>query len=402
MTEGIRRREIKKVLLLNPPAPELVIRDYYCSKTTKSNYIFEPVDLLMQSGRLGERYQVALIYAVVDGMSPDACMRAIEAYGPDAIFFLSGAISWTYDFPFLESVKKRLGPGAVLVGSGDIFQEEAVRWLEEFPFIDAVVRDFANEDVLNFLEGREGELENVVFRKGSSVVTVDHKRVRRAYFDIPIPRRELFQNPRYRFSFTRRKPFATVLTDFGCPYPCTFCIMSTLGSKFRSVDSVMEELRMLKAKGEGHLLHRPDLGYRTEAQPRALPPHGRREAGLRLGHVLAGGRRGRGGSRRVREAGCHTLIFGGVRLGRDAQALQEGLQAEADRGRSRLTRRMGFAASGPLFSVSRRTPPRRSRRRCASRASSLSTLPRSTSPSPGTGLRSGRRRGTRASSGTCG
>jgi len=142
MTEGSFRREIKKVLLLNPPAPELVIRDYYCSKTTKSNYIFEPVDLLMQSGRLAEKYQVALIDAVVDRLSPDACRRAIEAFGPDAIFFLSGAISWTYDFPFLESVKKRLGPGAILVGSGDIFQEDAVRWLEEFPFIDAVVRDF--------------------------------------------------------------------------------------------------------------------------------------------------------------------------------------------------------------------------------------------------------------------
>ena len=34
-----------RVLLLNPPGERIYIRDYFCSKTTKSNYLFHPMFL---------------------------------------------------------------------------------------------------------------------------------------------------------------------------------------------------------------------------------------------------------------------------------------------------------------------------------------------------------------------
>ena len=249
MSEALREPSMQRVLLLNPPSPEMVIRDYYCSKTTKSNYIFQPIDLVMQSGRLAEHFQIRVLDAVVDQLDEAACREQILAWRPDAILFLSGAVSWASDLPFLQGVKQALGGAPILIGSGDIFQEDGRQWLEEHPFLDAAIRDFANEDAVHFLRGHHDRLENIVYRRDGEIRDVSRPPVKHASYDLPLPRHELFLNPRYHFSFVRQKPFATVLTDYGCPFPCTFCVMSTLGFKLRSVERVLEELRYLKSLG---------------------------------------------------------------------------------------------------------------------------------------------------------
>lgn len=246
MTESARR---PRALLLNPPFPDLVIRDYYCSKTTKSNYIFQSVDLVTLSGRLHERYDLTLIDAVVDRLEPEVCLARALDCRPDVVVFMTGAVSWEEDFPFLLRLKDGLPPGTRFIGSGDIFQEEGERWLREHAFIDLALRDFSNADALHFLDGRDELLENAIWRRDGQVRSQATKRARSGFFDLPMPRQELFVNPRYHFSFVRRSPFVTMLTDFGCPYPCSFCIQSTLGNKFRSVDSVMEELRHVRSLG---------------------------------------------------------------------------------------------------------------------------------------------------------
>jgi len=45
------------------------------------------------------------------------------------------------------------------------------------------------------------------------------------------------------------KPDATILTDFGCPHTCKFCLYPSLGFKKRKLQNVLEELDRLKALG---------------------------------------------------------------------------------------------------------------------------------------------------------
>jgi radical SAM superfamily enzyme YgiQ (UPF0313 family) len=146
-------------------------------------------------------------------------------------------------------VEQRLGNGVQMIGSGDVFLEEGERWLEEHPWIDGVILDFSSDDVAQYLLGKDEAVENMVLRRDGSVQTLRQPRARGDAFELPLPRHELFQIPGYHFSFVRAAPFTTMLTDFGCPYPCSFCVMSGLGSKFRSVDNVMEELHHAKSLG---------------------------------------------------------------------------------------------------------------------------------------------------------
>ena len=58
-----------RVLLLNPPGRELYVRDYFCSKTTKSNYNFHPVDLLALSGTVAAEHDVSVLDCIAQGVN---------------------------------------------------------------------------------------------------------------------------------------------------------------------------------------------------------------------------------------------------------------------------------------------------------------------------------------------
>jgi radical SAM superfamily enzyme YgiQ (UPF0313 family) len=305
------RRPIRKVLLLNPPAPDLVIRDNYCSKTTKSNLVPHPVDLLLQSGRLATRFEIAVHDAVAERWDAAESRRRILAWRPDAIFFLSGDVSFDYDLPFLRGVKDALGGETLLVGSGDCFLEGPDAWLAAQPWLDGLALDFSTDDVARFLLGEDEALEHFALRRGDTVRVVDGPRQRKTAFHVPLPRHDLFRHPNYHFSFLRRRPWATVMTDFGCPYPCTFCLQSVIGSKYRPVDDVMEELRHLVQMGVRDVLFH-DQTWGVHRQRNLDLCAAMVDEGLDLGwttftrvdvvddEVLAA----------WKASGCHTLMFG--------------------------------------------------------------------------------------------
>ncbi|MFA9454076.1 MAG: hypothetical protein ACERK6_09190, partial [Candidatus Aminicenantaceae bacterium] len=94
-----------KVLLLNPPGDKLYQRDLYCSNVSKANYYWPSIDLLIQSGILGEAFQVDILDAIVEKLGPDECLAKIRAGGYAAVLFLTGTASWQQDFAFLARIK---------------------------------------------------------------------------------------------------------------------------------------------------------------------------------------------------------------------------------------------------------------------------------------------------------
>ncbi|OGL15607.1 MAG: B12-binding domain-containing radical SAM protein [Candidatus Rokubacteria bacterium RIFCSPLOWO2_12_FULL_71_19] len=77
--------------------------------------------------------------------------------------------------------------------------------------------------------------------------------------DLPQMAWDLLPVPRYRahnwhcFGFLdRRQPYASIYTSLGCPYKCTFCCINSPfgkpGYRYRSADSVIEEIDLLVQK----------------------------------------------------------------------------------------------------------------------------------------------------------
>jgi len=196
---------------------------------------------------------------------------------------------------------------------GDILIERRQERLQELPFVDAFLHDFTSDDLISYLraETPDTTLRNLTFRSNGVPRLAPIARTKSQALHLPLPRHQLFITGNYRYPFVRHRRFATVITEFGCPYSCTFCIMSTLGWKVRPVENVIPEFDLLKKLGVRELFFLDQtFGIQKERAHRLL-----REMRARrydFGWVCF--------SRpdivnepllaEMKAAGCHTIILG--------------------------------------------------------------------------------------------
>lgn len=335
-----------KVLLLNPPGARTYIRDYFCSKTTKSNYLFHPIDLLVMSGTVAARHETMVLDCIAEALAPAEAQARIDACAPDAIVSLVGSVSWPEDRAFLAAQAAR---GRRVAAIGDVLHERSARRLEEEPWLECALHDFASEDVLHWLAGDLGLVADATVRVDGRI---EERRAgkKRGEFRVPVPRHELFRHERYRFSFARRAPFATVLTDYGCPYPCTFCVIGTLGFKTRPLEDVLAEIDHVRSLGLREVFfldqtfgvvkrrglelcraleERGDLSWTAFTRPDAADDE-------RLAAM--------------KRAGCHTVIMG-VESADDAQLdeYKKGYRVQEVRDAFARARRHGLRTTGTFI-----------------------------------------------------
>ncbi len=236
----------RSALLLNPPGRNIYIRDYYCSKVSRTGYTFPPIDLLHAGAVFNKRgWRTSAIDAIVQNLDVQSTISKIEQDRPDVIFVLVGAVSVDEDAEFLKTLRGRV-PDARLIGSGDVLREHGREWINA-GLLDAVAMDFSSISPARFAEGETGDLDDLVYRTDEGIVTGPASQGKA--FSLGLPPHELFRALPYRFPFARSRPFASVLTDFGCPYRCSFCVMASLHYHGRPLDEIGHEIRHLQSLG---------------------------------------------------------------------------------------------------------------------------------------------------------
>ena len=236
---------MKKVLLLNLPGEKPYLRDYYCSLISKGNFIWHPLDLTVLSGILSLKFEISVIDALIEKMSPKECYHKISEIKPDIIIFLSGAVSWEEDKIFLEKIKEK--QKVQLIGTGDLFLFNSEDLLKKYKFLDAIMLDFTSSEIVDFLNGERGVFESLVYKKEDKVIL--NKKSSENIFSLPLPRLDLFPLNKYHCPITRFNPFATVIISLNCPYHCRFCTYGNLDFKWRKVENTIKELKYIYSLG---------------------------------------------------------------------------------------------------------------------------------------------------------
>ncbi|MBI5528163.1 MAG: radical SAM protein [Deltaproteobacteria bacterium] len=242
---------MKRVALINPPAPRPLLRDYFCTSVPKTGYYWHPIDLLCLSGRLAAAADLVVVDAVAEGLDGGQVMARLGNARLSAAVVLAAA-GFDADLEFAAQLKA--GKAEVVVGLGEDMLGDPAGALGRHPFLDAVLTDFVGDALVRWLDGERAPVPGIVFLVGGGIR--DAKEPARGMFVAPPAEHTRFPLDAYRLPFAVPHPWVSILSSFGCPFRCAYCNSGSFGYRLRDPANLAEELDVVSALGIRHVFVR--------------------------------------------------------------------------------------------------------------------------------------------------
>ena len=240
-----------KVVFANPPVTphKKIMRDFDCAGESKSNYLYQPYDLLLLSSFIPNHWDFTFIDSVADQIGHERFDAIIKSINPDIIVCPVAGMNWNEDKQTLIRLRNTF-PNAILLTFGDLFIELAPR----FEIRGQVNGILSSPLMFNFERFEHGskslaatELEGTGLHPFDNKVATNLKAP--VVITFPLPKHEHFQRVNYRWPFNRYKLYTTVFFTWGCPYSCSYCILSKFPNYWRTSEEIISELRHIKTLG---------------------------------------------------------------------------------------------------------------------------------------------------------
>ena len=226
------------VLVLNPPASRPVFRDHYCSSEAKSTYLWQPLDLQVQTLWLRSYgIRVTAVDAIAQSLSLDDVLSRVKDDVPTHALLLTSIRSWRQD---QEVCKALRGLGVKrIIGSGDFLRFQTGPFAKAKDAMDWILTDFSADGLAQSIQENR-PVEPAVCDFDADVEACARK-LRTAALDYPREQEPVFGYKSYRLPYPGFHTAASVLTSFGCTYHCKFCHVGELGYKLRSPERIVED-----------------------------------------------------------------------------------------------------------------------------------------------------------------
>jgi anaerobic magnesium-protoporphyrin IX monomethyl ester cyclase len=242
--------------------PSWVPEDIFSSKTASSqiNY-WQPLGTLYVAAVL---QKAGHIVKFINGafLTHETLLHEIEEYSPDFIGIYSTTFGWENAKKTALDLKAMFGNRTFICAGGPYPIAMQERSLEDAgDSLDAIVTGEGEYTVLEMIErlqaGKNLEgVQGTILRDGDKIVKNSPRPLIEDLDALPFPARELLGDANQYIpppATYKRKPVAVMMTSRGCNRRCIYCFQidkdRKLGIRYRSIENVMEEIKLCLQQG---------------------------------------------------------------------------------------------------------------------------------------------------------
>ena len=236
-----------RVSFINPPIHPYrkIMRNFDCATESKGHYLYQPYDFLLLSARLPPEWNLMFSDAIASKIGKEQILRDVCDFNPDIIVCAVAATNWQQDLAFVKTLREKFSKSYLFVFGDILIENNPAHTISSFVdgiLTSPVIFDFRqlplNKCEFNPQEG---------FRTQGSYEQRDLKAPKQ--IELKNIRHQTFQNKSYRWPFARFYQYTTIFTAWGCPYSCSYCIMSKFPNYWRDYQEIIAEMVEVKKLG---------------------------------------------------------------------------------------------------------------------------------------------------------
>ena len=214
------------------------------------------VPILRENG-----FEVEILEANVDDLSPEQTRERIRSYAPDVVTISNMSVEYWKQLHECAKLAKEVSPEIITIAGG-VHPTTLPERVMQDPNVDFVILNEGEERLPRLLQtlhegGDYSQLDGLLFRREGLVV----KNPSAGWFSdldsVSVPDYTIYKDYMKVLTSsqsaagginTRRSPVAPVLSSRGCPHRCCFCsgpVTSGRKMRFRSPENVLREIDML-------------------------------------------------------------------------------------------------------------------------------------------------------------
>lgn len=205
-----------------------------------------PLSLAYVAGALeAEGAQVLLVDCIALGIHVDEAVRRVAAWRPDYVGFTLATVDWAGSLRWIETFQQRLGVPVIVGGIHmECYPAETLTHAcIALGFIGHADAGLAEVLAAHHAGQPLDPLPGAVFRRDDGSVQVNPPVPRPRADDLmPRPARHLLPLDRYFSIVSTEHRYTAAMSNYGCPFGCTFCILRNERMRQRSATSIVDEM----------------------------------------------------------------------------------------------------------------------------------------------------------------